>query len=179
MAAGIFLSSKAEKEIFDHELEKEARFVEKEPYLAKEGLLQALHKEGLSKESSYRIVKLLHQEKSVFITTFQEKVLGLGSADVNKPFLASLVMALSFIFGGLIPLIPFFALPPHIALLISVGLAGLVLFGVGVFKGHLAGQFWGRSGLEFLFIALAAAGIGYGIGFLLEQIVGTSLPTGV
>jgi len=179
MAAGSFLSSKAEKEIFDHELEKEAQFVEKEPYLAQEGLLHALHGEGLPKETSYRIVKLLHQEKSVFISTFQEKVLDLGSADVNNPVLASIVMALSFILGGLIPLTPFFILPPKVALGFSVGLAGLVLFGVGVFKGYLAGQFWGRSGLEFLAIALAASAIGYGIGFVLEQMVGTHLPAGL
>lgn len=175
MAAGAYLSSRAEKEIFDHELEKEARFVETEPYLAQEGLLQALHREGLPREASFRIVKLLHQEKAVFITTFQEKVLGLGTADVNRPLKAALVMALSFILGGVIPLTPFFVLPQQAALLLSVALAGACLFGVGVFKGRLAGQPWGRAGLEFLAIALAASGIGYGIGYLLEQIAGTPL----
>ncbi len=179
MAAGTYLSSKAEKEIFNHELEQEARFVEKEPYLAQEELLQALHGEGLSREGSYRIVKLLHQDKSAFVATFQEKVLGLGSADVNNPGRAALVMALSFILGGLIPLTPFFVLSPQVALALSVTLAGVVLFGVGIFKGHLAGQHLGRSGLEFLAIALAASGIGYGIGLILEQIAGTPLPTGL
>jgi len=175
MAVGSYLSSKAEKDIFDHELEKEAHFIEQEPYLAQEGLLQALSREGLSRELSYRIVKLLHQEKAVFVTTFQEKVLGLGSADVNKPLRGALVMALSFVIGGLIPLTPFFLLPLHIALAFSVALAGVSLFGVGVFKGQLAGQPWGRSGLEFLSIALAASAIGYGIGFVLQWIAG--IPT--
>src|SRR2546425_10415774 len=32
MSAGAYLSSKAEKEIFDHELEKEASFIEREPH---------------------------------------------------------------------------------------------------------------------------------------------------
>jgi VIT1/CCC1 family predicted Fe2+/Mn2+ transporter len=52
----------------------------------------------------------------------------------------------------------------------------VVLFGVGIFKGQLAGQHRGRSGLEFLAIALAASAIGYGIGLILEQIAGTPLP---
>ena len=179
MAAGAYLSSKAEKEIFDHELKAEARFAEEEPYLAKEGLLEALHREGLSREAGYRIVKLLHQEKSVFLATFQEKVLGLGTADVNNPGKAALVMALSFILGGILPMIPFFLLSPWNALLVSVSLAGTVLFGVGVFKGRLAGQPWGRSGLEFLAIALAASAAGYGIGFILERVAGASFPSGL
>ena len=172
MAAGSYLSSKAEKDIFDHELAKETHFIEQEPYVAQEGLLQALSREGLSRESSYRVVKLLHQEKSVFVTTFQEKVLGRGSVDVHKPLRGAMVMALSFVLGGLIPLTPFFVLPLHLALALAVALAGASLFGVGVFKGQLAGQPWGRSGLEFLSVALAASAIGYGIGFVLEWIAG-------
>ncbi len=57
MSAGAYLSSKAEKEIFDHELKKEAGFIEREPYAAQEGLLQALCHEGLTREAAYRIVQ--------------------------------------------------------------------------------------------------------------------------
>lgn len=178
MAAGAYLSSKAEKEIFDHELEKEASFVEREPHLAQEGLLESLHREGLAREASYRIVKLLHEQKSVFIATFQEKVLGLGSADVSNPAKAAVVMAFSFIVGGVIPLAPFVALPPGTALIVAVALAGAALFGVGLFKGRLAGQSPWRAGMEFLAIALVAAGIGYAIGQIIEYFAGAPLPAG-
>lgn len=178
MAAGAYLSSKAEKEIFDHEVAKETQFVEREPYLAQEGLLQVLHEEGLTREASYRIVRLLHQERSVFIDTFQEKVLGLGRAEVNNPVKGALVMALSFIVGGAVPVLPFLVLPLDLALLVAVLGACTVLFAVGMFKGRLAGQPLGRSGLEFLVIALVATGIGYGIGLGLERIAGVSLPGG-
>ncbi|MGE5241416.1 MAG: VIT1/CCC1 transporter family protein [Bacteroidota bacterium] len=176
MSAGAYLSSKSEKEIFDHELAKEAKFVEREPYLAQEGLLQALHEEGLTRETSYRIVKLLHQQKSVFVATFQEKVLGLGSADVNNPVKGALVMALSFVVGGVVPVLPFVFLPLGVALIVAALGACAALFAVGMFKGRLAGQPLGRSGLEFLVIAVIATGIGYGIGYALEKIAGVSLP---
>jgi len=177
MAAGAYLSSKSEKEIFDHELEKEAKFVEREPYLAQEGLLEALHQEGLAREASYRIVKLMHQQKSLFVTTFQEKVLGLGSADVNNPVKGALVMGASFIVGGVLPVAPFVFLPSRVALFAAVALACVTLFAVGTFKGRLAGQAPGRSGFEFLVVALVATGLGYVIGLLLERIAGVSLPT--
>jgi VIT1/CCC1 family predicted Fe2+/Mn2+ transporter len=60
--------------------------------------------------------------------------------------------------------------------MIAVLLTGSVLFGVGMFKGKLAGQSLGRSGLEFLAIALIATGLGYGVGLVLEHFAGTSLP---
>ena len=178
MSAGAYLSSKAEKEIFDHELKREAGFVEREPYLAQESLLHALCSEGLAREAAYRVVKVLHEQKSVFVRTFQEKVLGLGSADVNNPVKGALVMALSFIVGGIVPLAPFLTLSLDIALFIGAGLTGAVLFGVGMFKGRLAGQSLTRSGLEFFVIALIATAMGYGIGFAIEQLAGVRLPAG-
>ncbi len=177
MSAGAYLSSKSEKEIFDHELKKEAGFIEREPYAAQEGLLQALCREGLTREAAYRIVRLMHEEKSVFVATFQEKVLGLGSADVNNPVKGALVMALSFLIGGTIPMLPFMVAPLNMALAIAVALTGTALFGVGMFKGRLAGQSVTRSGMEFLVIALIATGIGYAIGYVLERAAGVSLPT--
>ena len=85
MAAGSYLSSSAEKEIFAKELREAETLAANEPYLAKEGLLRALNQEGLQKEQSYRLVKLIAEEEGVFLRTFQEKVFGLGTAEVNRP----------------------------------------------------------------------------------------------
>jgi predicted membrane protein (TIGR00267 family) len=177
MSAGSYLSSKAEKEIFDSELEKETKFVEEVPYLAQESLLSALEKEGTSRETSYRIVKLLHNEKSVFVKTFQEKVLGLGTADISNPIKGALVMAFSFILGALIPMLPYFFIHGDFALILSVGLSTFTLFGVGAFKGYLANKNIFLSGLEFFAIALGASAFGYLIGILIEFLYKVKLPT--
>jgi VIT1/CCC1 family predicted Fe2+/Mn2+ transporter len=83
MAAGSYLSSNAQKEIFDKELHEAEILAEKEPYLAAEGLLKSLSHEGLSREQSYSIVKLLLRQQDVFLRTFQEKGLrsGLGGTE--------------------------------------------------------------------------------------------------
>ena len=52
MATGSYLSSSAEKQIFDKELRDAEELAEREPYLAAEGLLNALGREGLKKEQS-------------------------------------------------------------------------------------------------------------------------------
>ena len=179
MAAGSYLSSSAEKQIFDKEIREAGQLAEREPYLAAEGLLRALSEEGLKKEQSYRIVKLLAQEEKVFLRTFQEKVFGLGTAEINRPLQAALVMGFSFVVGAVIPLLPYLILAGMKALYLSITLAAATLFSVGVFKGRLAARSLLLSGLEFFLIAVGAALLGYLIGLVVQYFFpGIALPAG-
>ncbi|MBI4523027.1 MAG: VIT1/CCC1 transporter family protein [Deltaproteobacteria bacterium] len=179
MAAGSYLSSGAEKEIFDKELREAENLAGREPYMAAEGLLRALGQEGLSREQSYRIVKLLSQEKHVFLRTFQEKVFGLGAAEINRPMQAALVMGASFVLGAVIPLSPYLVFTGIQALYISIALAAVTLFSVGVFKGFLAARPLFSSGLEFFLIAVSAAAFGYLIGLIVQYFFpGIAIPAG-
>ncbi len=177
MATGSYLSSEAQKDIFDKELAEAETLAEKEPYIAAESLLRALGGEGLSKERSYRLVKVLIQERNVFLRTFQEKVFGLGSADLNRPFQAAVVMGLSFVVGAIVPLAPYIFLTGVEALSLSTLLGGITLFGVGAFKGYLAGQSLMLAGLKFFLVAVSAAGLGYLIGLVVQHLFpGISIP---
>jgi VIT1/CCC1 family predicted Fe2+/Mn2+ transporter len=168
MAAGSYLSSSAEKEIFDKEIREAEQLAAKEPYVAAEGLLRALSQEGLPRDQSYGIVKLLLREQQVFLKTFQEKVFGLGSAEINRPLQAALVMGASFILGALVPILPFMLLPGLSALYSSIALSAIALFGVGLFKGHLAAKSPWLSGAQFFAIAVGAAALGYAIGQIVQ-----------
>ncbi len=177
MATGSYLSSGAQKDIFDKELADAEILAEREPYIAAESLLKALGDEGLSKEQSYRMVKVLLAERNVFMRTFQEKVFGLGSAEINQPFKAALVMGLSFIVGAIIPIVPFIAMGGRAALYLSVFLSAVTLFIVGAFKGQLAGQSMLVSGTKFFVVAVSAAGLGYLIGLAVQWFFpGISIP---
>jgi VIT1/CCC1 family predicted Fe2+/Mn2+ transporter len=177
MASGSYLSSGAQKDIFDKELAEAETLAEKEPYIAAESLLRALGGEGLSKEHSYRLVKVLIQERNVFLRTFQEKVFGLGSADLNRPFQAAVVMGLSFVVGAIVPLAPYIFLTGVEARALSTLLGGVTLFGVGAFKGYLAGQSLTLAGLKFFLVAVGAAGLGYLIGLVVQHFFpGISIP---
>ena len=179
MAAGSYLSSNAQKEIFDKELREAEILAEKEPYLAAEGLLKSLSQEGLSREQSYGVVKQLLRQEQVFLRTFQEKVFGLGSAELNQPLKAACVMGLSFIVGAVIPIFPYFLLHGIGALYLSVALSALALFGVGLFKGYLAAKSPILSGIQFFAIAVGAAALGYLIGLLVQYLFpGITIPAG-
>jgi len=179
MAAGSYLSSNAQKEIFDKELREAEILAEKEPYLAAEGLLKSLSQEGLSREQSYGVVKQLLRQEQVFLRTFQEKVFGLGSAELNQPLKAAMVMGASFIAGALIPIVPYFALQGINALYLSILLSAVTLFVVGVFKGYLAAKSPARSGAQFFAVAVGAAGLGYLIGLVVQYFFpGITIPAG-
>jgi VIT1/CCC1 family predicted Fe2+/Mn2+ transporter len=178
MAAGSYLSSGAQKEIFEREIGEAEKLAEREPYMAAEGLLKALGEEGLSKEQSYHMVKLLIQQRNVFLRTFQEKVFGLGSAEINRPLQAALIMGLSFIVGAVVPILPYMILSGVTALYLSALLGGITLFGVGAFKGVLAGQSLLLSGLKFFLIAVSAAVLGYALGIIVQYFFpGVAIPT--
>jgi VIT1/CCC1 family predicted Fe2+/Mn2+ transporter len=170
MAAGSYLSSYAQKDIFDKELRDAEILAEKEPYIAAEGLLKSLSQEGLTREQSYGIVKQLLRQEQVFRRTFQEKVFGLGSAELNQPLKAAVVMALSFIIGALVPIVPYLLLTGLGALYLSVAFSAVTLFGVGAFKGKLAAQSQLRSGAQFFIIPLGAALAGYLIGLAVQYL---------
>jgi VIT1/CCC1 family predicted Fe2+/Mn2+ transporter len=169
MAAGSYLSSNAQKDIFDKELREAEKLAANEPYLAAEGLLKSLNQEGLTREQSYGIVKQLLRQQHVFLRTFQEKVFGLGSAELNQPLKAAVVMAFSFIIGALIPIVPYLLFKGLPALSLSVALSALMLFGVGAFKGKLAAQSPFRAGIQFFIIPLGAALAGYLTGLIVQH----------
>ncbi len=164
MATGAFLATKAEKEIFEKELKDQEDYIEEHPYLAHEELLESLNKEGLSRESAYRVVKLFSKQKMVFVRTFQEKVLGMSSSEMSRPFLSALVMYLSFVIGAAVPIIPYFLFNVDQGVWVSVGVSAMTLFSVGVFKSWLARKSLIRGGLEFLLVACGSAFLGWLVG---------------
>jgi VIT1/CCC1 family predicted Fe2+/Mn2+ transporter len=164
MAAGSYLSSRTEQQLFDKELADQERLARDEPYLAQEALLESLTSEGLDRPSAYRVVQTLAGRKDLLLRTVQEKVLGLGSAELAHPVKAGLVMFLSFAVGSAVPLLPYLFGVGGAALPASWVLSVGALLAVGIFKGVLTRRPLVRSGLEFAGVALGAALLGWAFG---------------
>jgi VIT1/CCC1 family predicted Fe2+/Mn2+ transporter len=176
MATGSFLATRTEKEIFEKELLDQGRLAAAQPHLAQEALLESLVGEGLDRPSAYRVVQIFSRHRELLLRTVQEKVLGLGSADISQPVKAGLVMFLSFVIGAAVPLAPLVLANARIALLLSWALSVAVLLGVGVLKGVLTGRPLVRSGLEFASVALGSALVGWLVGTLFERAFGIVVP---
>ena len=77
-------------------------------------------------------------------------------------------MALSFMVGASVPIVPYLLIAGRTALCLSIVLSGFVLFGVGFVKGRLAAKSPARSGAQFFAIAVSAALLGYLIGLAVQ-----------
>jgi VIT1/CCC1 family predicted Fe2+/Mn2+ transporter len=176
MAAGAYLGTRAEAEVLEGELNRARDEVVNEPYLIQEGLLDQLGREGLGREASYRVVKLLSTAPQALTKTAEEKIYGIGENLVSNPIIDGVVMGFAFVVGALVPLLPFVFISST-----SYGLGGaviataLALFGVGYFEGWLADRSRWLSGAHFLSIALGAAVAGYAIGKLIGWLSGVEV----
>jgi VIT1/CCC1 family predicted Fe2+/Mn2+ transporter len=172
MATGSYLGALTEKEIFEKELLDQARLAADEPYLAREALLESLTADGLDRAAAYRVVKTLARREDLLLRTVQEKVLGLGTADLSHPVAAGAVMFLSFVVGAAVPLLPYVLAAGTTALATSWTLSIAALLGVGIFKGVLTRRPLVRSGVEFAGVALGSALVGWVVGQLFGGVGG-------
>jgi predicted membrane protein (TIGR00267 family) len=81
---------------------------------------------------------------------------------------SAFVVGISAIVGSLIPLIPFVFLPVGSSIWVSIVIAALVLFVVGVIKARITVGRPFRSGLEMAIIGTVSALVGYAVGALLK-----------
>ena len=173
MGAGAYLGTRAETEVIRTELKRSREEAQSQPYIMQESLLDALAKEGLTREASYRVVKLLSAAPQALNSTAEEKIYGLAGAIFGNAIVDGLLMGAAFLIGALVPLLPFvFIASEHIGLIAAMATTALALFAVGYFfEGRLCDKpYPSLAGMRFLTVALGAAAIGYVIGLLIAPI---------
>ena len=84
MAAGEYMSSKSQREIFEAQIATEAREVEERPLEAEAEVAFLLEQEGLDHETALRVAHDLASNKQVLLKTMVEKELGLIVDDDAK-----------------------------------------------------------------------------------------------
>jgi VIT1/CCC1 family predicted Fe2+/Mn2+ transporter len=174
MAAGEYMSSKSQREIFEAQIATEASEVEDRPGEAEAEVAFMLEQEGLEREAAFRVAHELASNKKVLLKTMIEKELGLTVEDDNNALRGALVMGGSFGVFSLVPILPYLALPVPIALWVSVVLTALTLFAMGALKSRWTGRHWLSSGLEIFGLGAFAGIAGYAFGTLLPSALGVA-----
>lgn len=181
MGAGEYLSSAAQRRVTAAATRDARQIGEAEPYVAQEGVMEALQAEGLDRASAYRVVATLSRSPGALSTMFQATALGVGTGEEDgggrEAVLGALVMAGSFAVGAILPVIPYFVLHGAAALMLSIGIACAAIFVVGAAIGRLSEDNPLRAALEFSAIALGAGGVGYAAGLAISAIAGSNVPS--
>lgn len=173
MAAGEYMSSKSQREIFEAQIAGEREEVHERPGEAEAEMAYMLEEDGLPRETASGVAHTIAGHPEVLLKTMVEKELGLtGEHAEGSPLQGAWVMGLSFGIGSAVPLIPHLILPHESAIWGSVVATGAVLFGIGILKSRWTRRHWLRSGLEILLLGAFAGVAGFFFGNLLPGILG-------
>jgi len=173
MAAGEYMSSKSQREIFAAQMVGEREEVAERPGEAEAEVAFMLEEDGLPRDRAAGMAKTLAQHPDVLLKTMVEKELGLTAENSEgSPMQGAMVMGVSFGVGSLVPIVPYLLLPVRAAIFGSVLATGVVLFGIGVLKSRWTRRDWMRSGLEILALGAFAGIAGYLFGGLLPSLIG-------
>ncbi len=159
MGLGGYLAGKTEQDHYASELKREYKEVENVPEKEKEEIKDIFKDYGLSEKAQNMIVDELSMDKDKWVGFMMKYELGLEAPDVNRASKSALTIGMSYIVGGIIPLLPyFFTTTPLEGLKISAVITIICLFVFGYFKSKITGQAVLQGAVKVTVIgALAAA----------------------
>lgn len=165
--AGI-IAGRSEYELYEADAKREAGEIEEEPDEEKEELRRFYLAKGLTSDQARIVVEQISSDKSKFLEDILMHELHVHRTKLPDPIKVGGVIGLSFLVGGLIPLVPFLLIATKIDSLIVAGLVSpIFLFSVGAWRGVAVGRRFWKTGLETLAIGLVAALVLYLIGLTL------------
>jgi len=167
MAAVAYSSARAESDHYKRELEQEKWEIEHLPDVEEEEIRLIYMRKGYRGKALAQMVKNTCSNKDMWLSIMMSEELGMSAPEDAAPFKAAIVVGFSALVGSVLPLIPFIFLPVSDALLPSLILSTLVLFGVGVYKAKITVGSWLKSGLEMALVGMVAALVGYLVGKVL------------
>jgi VIT1/CCC1 family predicted Fe2+/Mn2+ transporter len=172
MAAGEYVSVKAQRELFERQIELEAAELSITPEEEMEELALIYRAKGMPKEDAERIAGQLTADPDVALDSLLREELGLDPNELGSPYGAAISSFLAFALGAILPVIPFFfgAATEHIVA--SLVLACVALFTVGALISVFTGRSAILSGGRQLAIGLAAATVTFALGSLIGVTTG-------
>jgi VIT1/CCC1 family predicted Fe2+/Mn2+ transporter len=169
MGLGGYLAGKTDAEHYAVERKRETREVEEIPQAEREEVAAILEDYGLTGQSIELILDAFEREPDRWVDFMMQFELGLEKPDPRRALQSGGTIALAYILGGMIPLLPYILIPQvGQALPWSVGLTLFALLLFGFIKGRVTGISALRSGLQTGLVGGLAAGAAY----LLARLIG-------
>lgn len=106
MGVGDFLSSRAEKKLYEKEYEKELAEIKNNPDFEYEESLEILQNQGFSLEDSKNLVDIYQKNPSFWVDFMMRYELDMAHPD-DSQFKGAFITFVSFLIFGIIPLIPY------------------------------------------------------------------------
>ncbi len=171
MAAGEYVSMAAQSELLQRELEIERRELERHPEAETRELAAVYRLRGLDDADARRVAEAIMKNPEVALEVHAREELGLRPGKTGNPWQAAGSSFVMFGIGAVIPLFPWFFISGTPAILLSVGLGAVAVLAVGWTVAIFTGRSRVRSALRQMAFAIVAAGVSFGVGHLVGNLV--------
>jgi len=148
MGLGAFLGSKSEREFYQRELAREKAEIVEMPDEEREEIRQIYEKKGFSGSELEMVVDRITENKDRWLRLMMHEELGFAQRTQTSPLRSGIAMAIAYIVGAAVPILPYVFLEGPAAFALSVVVTLGVLFAVGAVKAQLTQRAWWRAGLE-------------------------------
>jgi vacuolar iron transporter family protein len=168
MAMGEWLSVQSSRELYQRQIDIEAEEIAAAPEEEAEELALIYQAKGLSQEEARALATRILADERTAIDTLAREELGIDPAELGgSAWEAAGTSFILFALGAVIPVAPFVFLAGGVAILVSVLVSAVGLFGIGAGITLVTGRGVLFSGTRQLLIGLGAAALTYGVGHLI------------
>ena len=164
MAAGEYVSMKAQSELLQRELDLERTEIARRPENERRELAQIYRSRGVEASAADRLATEMMADPDLALQTHAREELGIDPDELGAPVQAAVTSFGSFGVGALVPLVPWFFLAGTAAIVASVIAGALAAVVIGVMLARYTERAVLPSALRQLGIAALAAGVPYAIG---------------
>ena len=164
MAAGEYVSMRAERELFEREIALEAAELDEMPEEEAEELALIYRAKGVPREEAESLAQRLTADRPAALDTLAREELGLNPEELGSPWGAAISSFAAFAGGAVVPVVPYLFASGVAGLLASASLAGVALFAVGGLLTLFTGKSPWVAGLRMLVIGGTSATVTFLIG---------------
>jgi len=164
MAAGEFVSMRAQSELMMRELEVERVAIRRWPKDERDELAAIYKERGIDPSVAEQLVDQVMSDPELALETHAREELGFDLRTIGSPIQASVSSFFSFAFGAVLPLIPWLVGSGTAATIASVIIGAVTASAVGWLLGLMTGRSRWRTALRQLVVAAVAASVTFGIG---------------
>lgn len=168
MGAVAYTSTLSDAEHYESERKREAWEIKHFPEDEKEEIRQIYIKRGFKGKLLEDVVDTITKDEKTWLDTMMEEELKLEPLSRSHAIKSAIIVGVSAIIGSLIPLAPFLLFPLRLSIPLSIIVAALTLFIVGVYKAEITMGKKLKSGTEITVIGIISALVGYLIGSLFK-----------
>lgn len=172
MAAGEYISMKAQTELFEREIELERREHERNPHVEIVELTQIYQSRGIHPDRARELAADVMRDPGVALETHAREELGIAPGQLGNPLAASVSSFLAFSIGASVPLAPWFFVGGLVAILASIVLSSIAALLVGGLLGRFTERPVGRAAVRQWIFAAVPAAVTFSLGVAAGAIFG-------